>query len=368
MVDPKARAWKEIDLDSLAYNACVLQERLASGCDLMAVVKADAYGHGAVPVSKRLEREGVDAFAVACLEEGIALRQAGVEGMILVLGFTPPEVAPMLACWHLTQTVVDEAHGRALNDAGIPIQVHLALDTGMHRLGVPVEDFGALARLYELENLRITGVFSHLRVPDSLTKEDRYYTKKQLERFYCAVDWLRTNGYNPGRIHIQASGGILNLPPQPCGYARAGIALYGTAGNVGDGLRPVLSLRTRVACVRTLAAGERAGYGLAFRAERETRLAVLTIGYADGLPRSLTENGGRVLIQGQFCLMVGRMCMDQLFVDVTGLLSVHSGNIATLIGQDGSRELRVEELAQQCGTISNELLSRLGTRLNQVIC
>ena len=182
------------------------------------------------------------------------------------------------------------------------------------------------------------------------------------------MDWLRVNGYNPGKIHIQASGGILNLPPQLCSYARAGIALYGAARNMEDGLRPVLYLRARVACVRTLATGEGAGYNLAFRAERETRLAVLTIGYADGLPRSLTENGGRVLIQGQFCSMVGRMCMDQLFVDVTGLPSVHSGDIATLIGRDGSLELRVEELAQQCGTIPNELLSRLGTRLSQIIC
>lgn len=368
MINPKARAWKEINLDSLAHNAHFLQGRLVPGCDLMAVVKANAYGHGAVPVSKRLEREGVDAFAVACLEEGIVLRQAGVEGVILVLGFTPPEEAPLLVRWRLTQTVVDEAHGRTLNDAGVPLQVHLALDTGMHRLGIPTEETESLSRLYRMKNLKISGIFSHLCVADSLTQEDRYYINKQLKRFYCAVDWLRDNGYNPGKIHIQASGGILNLPPQLCSYARAGIALYGAAGSMEDSLRPVLSLRARVACVRTLATGEGAGYNLAFRAERETRLAVLTIGYADGLPRSLTENGGRVLIQGQFCSMVGRMCMDQLFVDVTGLPSVHSGDIATLIGRDGSLELRVEELAQQCGTIPNELLSRLGTRLSQIIC
>ena len=307
------------------------------------------------------------SFAVATLAEGIALRKAGVRGTVLILGYTAPEYVPLPRRWRLTQTVADASHAWALADRG-PVHVHLALDTGMHRLGVPVEDFGALVRLYELENLRITGVFSHLCVADSLTQEDRYYTKKQLERFYCAVDWLRANGYNPGRIHIQASEGILNLPPQPCGYARAGIALYGTAGNVGDGLRPVLSLRTRVACVRTLAAGEGAGYGLAFRTERETRLAVLTIGYADGLPRSLTENSGRVLIQGQFCLMVGRMCMDQLFVDVTDVPGVSPGDAATMIGQEGELEIRAEELAQKCGTISNELLSRLSPRLGQVIC
>ncbi len=366
MTDPKSRAWKEIGLDALAHNARTLQRRLAPGCDLMAVVKADAYGHGAVPVAKRLEQEGVTAFAVACLEEGIALRQSGVKGLILILGYTPPEGAPLLARWHLTQTVADEEHGRSLNGAGVPIRAHLALDTGMHRLGIPAEDTAALDRLYGMEHLEVTGVFSHLCVSDSLTPEDRDYTQAQLDRFYAAVDWLRQNRYDPGAVHIQASGGILNLPPQPCGYARAGIALYGAVR--GEGLRPVLAVRARVACVRTLAAGERAGYGLDFRAERETRLAVLAIGYADGLPRILAQNGGRVLLHGQFCPMVGRMCMDQLFVDVTDVPGVSPGDAATMIGQEGELEIRAEELAQKCGTISNELLSRLSPRLGQVIC
>ena len=365
MTDPKARVWKEIDLDALVHNARVLQGRLAPGCQLMAVVKADAYGHGAVPAARCLESEGIGAFAVACLEEGIILRKAGVKGTILVLGYTPPQAVPELCRWQLTQTVADEEHGRALNTAGLSIPVHLALDTGMHRLGVPAEDTAALARLYRMEHLKITGVFSHLCVSDSRVSEDVDYTQQQLDRFFTAVDWLRENGYDPGAVHIQASGGILNLPPQPCDYARAGIALYGAAE--GDGLQPVLALRARVACVRTLAAGERAGYGLDFRAERKTRLAVLTIGYADGLPRSLAQNGGRVLLHGQLCPMVGRMCMDQLFVDVTDVPRVSPGDVATLIGQDSGLELRAEELAQQCGTIPNELLSRLGSRLGLVI-
>lgn len=364
MTDPKARAWKEIDLEALVHNARVLQGRLAPGCRLMAVVKADAYGHGAVPVARHLEREGIDAFAVACLEEGIILRKAGVKGTILVLGYTPSQAVPELCRWQLTQTVADEEHGRALNAAGLSLPVHLALDTGMHRLGVPAEDAPALARLYGMENLTITGVFSHLCVSDSCAPEDVDYTQQQLDRFFAAVNWLRRQGYDPGAVHIQASGGILNLPPQPCDYARAGIALYGTVER--DSLQPALALRARVACVRTLAAGERAGYGLDFRAERETRLAVLTIGYADGLPRDLPQNGGRVLMHGLACPMVGRMCMDQLFVDVTDAPVVSPGDIATLIGRDGPLEIRVEELAQKCGTIPNELLSRLGGRLGVV--
>ena len=369
---PTARAWKEIDLDALRHNAKVLQARLDPGCELMAVVKADGYGHGAVRVARCLQKSGIRAFAVACAAEGIALRRAGVRGLILILGYTPPEETPLLRRWRLTQAVADEAHGAALDAAGRPIRVHLAIDTGMRRLGVPAEDTAALARLYGMKNLKIGGVFSHLCVSDEPVQSAKEHTQGQLTRFYRAVDWLRDQGYDPGDVHIQASGGILHLPPQPCAYARAGIALYGVgSGGAADaveaGLRPVLSLRARVACVRRLRPGEGAGYGLAFRAERDTLLAVLSIGYADGLPRALAQNGGRVLLHGRSCPMAGRMCMDQLLVDVTGAPGVRAGDTATLIGQDGALTIRAEEAARRCGTITNELLSRLGGRLGQTI-
>lgn len=367
---PTARVWKEIDLGALRHNAAVLQSRLAPGCKLMAVVKADGYGHGAVTVARCLKKSGVHAFAVACLSEGIALRRAGIWGLILILGYTPPEEAALLRRWRLTQSVADEAHGAALNAVGKPIRVHLAIDTGMRRLGVPAEDTDALARLYGMKNLKIGGVFSHLCVSDSPEQSAKDYTQGQLNRFYRAVEWLRKSGYDPGSVHIQASGGILNLPPQPCTYARAGIALYGAgsaraADCMEAGLQPVLSLRARVVCVRQLCPGEAAGYGLAFRAERDTRLAVVSIGYADGLPRELAQNGGRVLLHGQSCPMAGRMCMDQLLVDVTDVPGVCAGDVATLIGQDGALTIRAEEISRRCGTITNELLSRLGHRIGR---
>lgn len=369
---PTARAWKEIDLDALRHNAEILQSRLAPGCGLMAVVKADGYGHGAPVAAQHLQKSGVSAFAVACLTEGIALRRAGVRGLVLILGHTPAEEVPLLRRWRLTQAVVDEQHGAALNDAGRPVRVHLAIDTGMRRLGIPAEDTDALVRLYGMKNLRITGIFSHLCVSDSPKRPDRDYTRTQLTRFYQAADRLRGHGCDPGRIHIQASYGILNLPPQPCDYARAGIALYGVgssgaADGVEAGLRPVLSLRARVVCVRTLRPGEGAGYGLDFQARRDTRLAVVSIGYADGLPRELAQNGGRALLHGQSCPMAGRMCMDQLFIDVTDVPQVRPGDIATIIGQDGGLTIRAEEISRRCDTIANELLSRLGGRVGQVV-
>lgn len=367
-VPPKARAWREVDLDALAHNASVLQKALSPGQKLMAVVKADAYGHGALPVCRRLQREGIRTFAVACLAEGAALRRAGIRGNILILGYTRPEETSLLRRWHLIQTVVDADHGRALNHRGRRIQVHLALDTGMHRLGIPAENRAEIAAMYSLPNLKIQGVFSHLCVSDSLAEGDAAYTRQQVALFFDTIAWMREQGLDPGEIHLQASYGIWNLPPQPCAYARAGIALYGVRSDETPvrqalDLRPVLSLRARVAGVRRLHSGEAAGYDLAFHADRETTLAVVTIGYGDGLPRDLSQRGGEVLIHGRRCPMVGWMCMDQLLVDITGLDAVSPGDTATLIGRDGGQEIRAEEMAERCGTISNELLSQLGKRL-----
>ena len=368
MCDEKSRAWRELDLDALSHNARAIQAALAPDCRLMAVVKADAYGHGAVPVARHLESSGIKGFAVACLEEGIQLRRAGIQGQILILGYTPPEYASLLLRWSLTQTVADLSHGEALSAQGIPLDVQIALDTGMHRLGVPAGDQAALARLYQLPGLRIRGIYSHLCVSDSAEGKDQAFTQEQLKQYYKAVQWLKEQGYAPGQTHIQASYGVWNLPPQPCTWARAGIALYGVTSDGQPtrrdlGLRPALSLRARVASVRTLTAGEGAGYGLAFQARRTTTLAAVTIGYADGLPRDLPQRGGVVLLRGRRWPMVGRMCMDQLLVDMTGCPDVQPGEVVTLIGQDGPEELSAQNLAALCGTISNELLSRLGHRL-----
>lgn len=213
------RAWREVDGRALAHNARLLQGLLAPGCRLMAVVKAEAYGHGAVWAARTLEAQGVDAFAVACLSEGIALRRAGISGVILVLGWTPPEQAPLLAAHGLTQAVADTAHGLALSAQRVELKVHLALDTGMHRLGIPAEDAAAIAHMFTLPHLKVEGVFSHLCVSDGNSEQDRAFTARQLEVFYRAAEELRRRGLDPGALHIQASYGLCRLSPQPCQYA-----------------------------------------------------------------------------------------------------------------------------------------------------
>ena len=370
------RAWREIGLDALRQNAAVLRAALPSGCALMAVVKADAYGHGAVLTARILAREGVDLFAVACLSEGIALRKGGIRGKILILGWTDPAQAPLLRRWRLCATVADAEHGRALSARGVPLHVHLAVDTGMHRLGIPAEDTDQLTEMFALPNLRVDGVYSHLCTSDGDTPADREFARRQTETFTHTLALLRGLGLDPGLTHLQASYGVLNpgcVQGRHFDAARLGLILYGvrsddTPVESSLPLRPVLSLRARVAAVHPVRAGEGAGYGLAFTARRDTCLAVLAIGYADGLPRDYAAKGGVVLLQGRRCPVVGRVCMDQMLVDATGLPQPpRAGEIATLIGTDGEETLRAEEVAAACGTITNELLSRLGPRLGLLV-
>ena len=362
-----ARAWQELDMKALSHNVSAIRALLSPMQEIMAVVKDDAYGHGAVKVCRHLRKCGVRTFAVACVSEGIALRRAGIRGNILVLGYTMPEEAPSLRRYRLTQAVVDLNHGIALDACSIPIRVHLAIDTGMHRLGIPVGDRAAIQRLFELKRLKITGLFTHLCVADSLDERDQDYTSRQMEAFYSTVEYLRSAGFDPGAIHAQSSYGILNLPPQPCSYARPGLLLYGvldlSATTTQIDLRPVLSIRARVAQVRRVPAGERAGYGLDFESSSDTTLAVVTIGYGDGLPRELPQRGGQALLHGRLCPMVGRMCMDQLFLDVTHIPEASPGDVVTIIGSDGCQTISAQDIAQQCGTIVNELFSQLKVRM-----
>lgn len=367
--DKPGRAWLEISLENCIWNYRQLVMRMPAGCKCMAVVKADAYGHGAVRVAQTLNREGCDAFAVAALEEGIALRNAGIRGKILVLGYTMPRDAFILNHYDLTQTVVDESHAKALADCGYPLSVHLAVDTGMNRLGISYRDIDAVERVLQLPGLTVEGVYSHMSVPDSKKEEDRLFTLRQIADFMGLKAYLEQKGYKLD-YHMQSSYGLLFYPMEGMQYARPGIALYGCASNhpkedLGAPLKPMLQLKSRIGCVRTVAPGEFISYGRTYEAKEVRKVAVMAIGYADGLPRNLSGQGV-ALIRGKRVPIVGRICMDQTILDITEAGDVVEGDVATLIGQDGGEEIKAVSLAQMAGTITNELLSRLGGRLTKI--
>lgn len=370
---PRGRAWIELDMDALAQNVEYLRSLTPEGCRLMPAVKANAYGHGAALIAAELNRLGVVAFCVACVSEGISLRKAKVQGEILILGYTAPEDFMLLQRYRLTQTVVDYEYAEKLAESGLTLHVHIGIDTGMHRLGIHCENMEEILTVFEMKNLIIDGMFTHLCACDSPLPENEAFTESQIHAFYRVADILEEQGIPCPRLHLQSSYGLLNYPGLDADYVRPGIALYGAASSAEDetlfreNLAPVLSLKSRVASVRTLYAGDSAGYGLAFTAEREMQIAVLSIGYADGLPRELSCGRGYVLLHGRKAPIVGRICMDQTLVDISGISQVSPGDVAVLIGTSDNAEITAEQLAARCGTITNELLSRLGERLERII-
>lgn len=365
----KGRAWLECDAGALLHNAQVLSDILPEGCELMPVIKADAYGHGADDAGRILSNAGIHNYAVATVSEAVALRKQGLKGIILVLGYTAPQDFRLLSRYKITQTVLDHFYAQQLSGVRGSVQVHIKVDTGMHRLGEDWQHVDDIAGIFSLPHLKVTGIYTHLSVSDSNDADDKEYTKHQLEHFLETVNRLRQMGLDPGATHVHSSYGIINYPDVECKFARVGIALYGVMSSVDDhpnfwpDLSPVLSLRARVAQVRTAHAGDTIGYGRDFEAHEDISLAIIAIGYCDGVPRALSDGVGCALINGKRAPIVGRVCMDQLTVNVSGLGEVKPGDIATLIGRDGESEIRCEELAAGCGTLTNEILSRLGKRL-----
>lgn len=365
------RAWIELDMQSLRHNVNVLRSLLPNHCQLMPVVKADAYGHGAIEITRELNAIGIRAFCVASVLEGVELRRYGVKGEILILGYTHPKQFCLLSKYHLIQTVIDYGYAKTLDSYGKKLTVHIKVDTGMHRLGERSENIDAILRIFQCKNLVISGVYSHLCADDNDSQTNKTFTQMQIDNFYCVLSKIGEQGYTIPKVHIQSSYGIYNRPDLSFDCARIGIALYGMLSSLVDtekysaGLRPVLSLKVRISMTRMLFSGEPAGYGPQFTAPHDMRIAVLAIGYADGIPRSLSCGAGHVLINGQKAAIVGRICMDQMMVDITGIKGVSQGDVAVIVGKSGNAEITACDIADQTGTIANEILSRLGKRLEK---
>lgn len=372
----KSRAWIELDMKHLAHNVAEFKRMLPEDCKMMPAVKANAYGHGASEMAGELQKLGIDAFCVASMEEGIELRRDGIKGEILVLGYTDPAAAKTLFDYQITQTIIDEEYGKQLESyaakEGGRLPVHIGVDTGMHRLGIPWDAHERLCAMWKLPHLEVRGVYSHLCVSDGEEEKEIAFTKTQIARFDETVAYLRTQIKKPFAAHLQGSYGVLNYPECHYDYARVGIALYGILSSrtlipkSAKGLLPVLSLHSVITSIRELNPGEGAGYGLDFVAAKKSRIAAVAIGYADGIPRNLSGRG-MALLHGKRVPIVGRVCMDQLLLDVTGVPDAAPEDEVLFIGGQGAEKISAEEFAGWSDTISNEIVSRLGARLGRFV-
>jgi len=358
-------AWAEIDLAAVAHNVDVLR-RTAAPAEVWAVVKADGYGHGAIAVARAARSAGCTGACVAFTAEGVALRQAGIDGPILVLSEQPASDAPAIVAAALTPTVSTITGVDALAAAGaVDLGVHVKVDTGMHRAGADPTDVLAVVEHIRRERraVRLAGCFTHLAMAD---EPDDAFTQHQLDRFDDVLATLAAAGHDPPLVHAANSAGALAHPAARRGMVRAGIAVYGIApgpsvDHLCRDLRPALSLRARVAAVRRVAAGERVSYGLHHTFPVATTLATVPIGYADGVRRGLWP-GGELLVGGKRRPIVGVVTMDQLMVDCADD-EVAPGDEVVLIGSQGGERITAADWARHLGTIAYEVTTGISARV-----
>lgn len=367
------RAWVEIELGALAHNVQQIKRFLSPRTELMAVVKADAYGHGAVRVAQTVLEAGCSSLAIATLEEGIELRQAGYSVPILILGAinTPTEVESM-AFWELSPTLCNKEQAlvfsQTLTSLGRTLAVHLKIDTGMSRLGTLWHEATEFVQLVNtLPHLRIASIYSHLATADHL---DTRIMWQQQQRFLAAIASIQAVGIVSPKLHLANSAATLSDRSLHYDLVRVGLALYGLypaphfAENVVS-LQPVLSVKSKITQIKTLPPGTGVSYGHQFVSDKELKLAVVGIGYADGVPRNLSHRL-KVLIRGQMVRQIGTITMDQLMLDVSEIDNLQVGEIVTLIGTDGQAKITVDDWASLAGTISWEILCGFKHRLPRI--
>lgn len=332
----RERAWTEISIDNLYHNIHEIQEILPERTQIMAVVKTDGYGNGGLRIAGHLNKMGINAFAVTTMEEGVLLRRNGIEGLILIMGRTEPEKIRELERFHLTQTIDDPEYAEALNDKKCNIRVHVRFDVEESRSRK--DGPSRIEKLYRFRYLQVDGIYTNLTAADSTEPEQVELTQNQIQYYYDVIDYLKSRGIQPGKMHIQNSYGILNYPELDCDYARIGTAMYGILSRQADvklavDLRPVITVKAKVAAMKLVKAGETIGYGRGYVAKEDQRIAIVTIGYGEEVP-GVSEEAGLVLVHGGEAKIVGKICMDQMMVDVTGIENVKVGDVVTMLGDE----------------------------------
>ena len=377
MADFLRRTWAVVRLDNISYNISKIRSLIPKECLLMGVVKADAYGHGDKLVAREMVSSGVDWFGVSNINEAIELRQGKIYKPILIFGATPPEMAEELCKNDITQALYSLDYALMLQEkaeeAGVNVDCHIKLDTGMGRIGFDareiMETCDQIERAYYLPNLRIKGIFSHFACSDEDNASSREYTKMQYDYFDRVCKELEGRGLGLGIKHIANSGATLLHNDMTKDMVRPGILPYGlypSADCLGKiELRAVMELYSAVTLVKSIKKGDYISYGRTFRAERDMTVATIPIGYADGYSR-LLSNKGRVLIRGKYARIIGRICMDQMMVDVTDIDGVCFGDLVTLVGRDGDKEISFDELASLSGTINYESVCLIGKRVPRI--
>lgn len=368
------RAWAEINLDNIAHNVLEIRRITSKKAEIMGVVKADAYGHGVMEVAKTLLDNGVTHLAVSMLDEAIQLRKYGISVPILVLSYTDPVRAEEVIQYGITQTVFSHDLARALSEAACrlnkKVKIHIKIDTGMTRVGF-MPGYSAVKNVVEISRLPgiiIEGLFSHFASAD---EKDKSYTYMQFERFMSIWTELSRIGVHIPIKHICNSAAVIMFPEMHMDMVRPGIILYGLypseeVDKSRIDLRPAMSLKANVILVKDVEKDTSISYGRIFTTLRESKIATIPIGYADGYTR-LLNGKGRVLINGEIAPIVGRICMDQCMVDVTELTSdVKVGDEVVLFGKQGEREIKVEEVASQIGTVNYEVVCIVGKRIPRV--
>ncbi len=368
------RAWVEVNLRAIAHNVQQIRSLLAPGTALMGVVKADAYGHGAATIAQTILRAGASWLGVATIPEGIELREAGITAPILILGATnSAEQVRAIARWQLQPTLCTPKQALIFAEAlehlpaSQPLPVHLKLDTGMSRLGTPWQEAADFVQLvHRLPNLHIASVYSHLATADD---PDPTIMGQQQQRFMAAIAQLRQREIHPPCLHLANSAGTLADASLHYDLVRVGLALYGLypAPHLQSTVQlyPALQVKARISQVKTIAAGTGVSYGHRFVADRAMPIAVVAIGYADGVPRNLSSQM-QVLVRGQRVPQIGAITMDQIMLDVSAIPDVQEGEVVTLLGQDGTETITADDWATLLGTISWEILCDFKHRLPRI--
>ncbi len=359
--------WAEISLKNLEHNFKTIKSRLDPKTKILVTVKADAYGHGLIPVAKRLVANGVNFFGVASIDEGIKLRTAGIKAPILILGLILKKDIPPLFTYNLIPTVCDFEFAFALNQKAAklnkPISLHIKVDTGMGRIGVLYADaFNLVLKIHNLKFIKINGIFTHFPLADI----NRKFTLSQIKLFHKLVFDLKKRGVVIPLIHVANSAGLIDYKDSHFTMVRPGLVIYGLHPKQGlkINLKPVLSLKTRVIFIKQVPAGYGVSYGHTYLTKRRTHIATLPIGYGDGYPRNLS-NLAWLLIGKKKMRISGKICMDQIMVDV-GNKKLRIGDEVVLIGRQGTREITVEELARLSKTIPYEIVCGLGSRIPRI--